>query len=73
MRFGIWYHLYNFKNVKNTHGEVLLLVKLRAKACNVTKSNTPPGVFFTFLELCKWNQIAQCISYINLTIIHCTN
>ena len=24
----IWYHLYNFKNVKNNHGRVLLLVKL---------------------------------------------
>ena len=24
---AIWYHLYNFKNVKNTHGGVLLLVK----------------------------------------------
>ena len=24
----IWYHLYNSENVKNTHGEVLLLVKL---------------------------------------------
>ena len=28
----IWYHLYNFKNVKNTHGGVLLLVKLQALA-----------------------------------------
>ena len=26
----IWYHLYNLKNVKNTHGGVLLLVKLQA-------------------------------------------
>ena len=27
MRYAIWYHLYNFKNVKNTRGVVLLLVK----------------------------------------------
>ena len=27
MCFEIWYHLYNFKNVENTHGGVLLLVK----------------------------------------------
>ena len=27
---------------------MLLLVKLQAEACNVTKSNTPPWVFFTF-------------------------
>ena len=30
------------KNVKNTHGGMLLFVKLLAKACNFTKSNTPP-------------------------------
>ena len=30
-----------FKNVKNTHGGVLLLVKLQDQACNFTKSNTP--------------------------------
>ena len=27
---AIWYDLYNLKNVKNTHGGVLLLVKLQA-------------------------------------------
>ena len=26
---AIWYHLYNFKNVKNTKVKVLLLVKLK--------------------------------------------
>ena len=41
------------------HGAVLLLVKLQAEACNVTKSNTPPWVFFTFLKLYKWYHIAQ--------------
>ena len=35
----IWYHLYNLINVKNTYGEVLLLVKLQAATCNFTKSN----------------------------------
>ena len=29
----VWYHLYNFKNVKNTHRGVLLLVKLQAPSC----------------------------------------
>ena len=29
MCLAIWYHLHNFKNVKNTHGGVLLLVKLQ--------------------------------------------
>ena len=32
MRCTIWYYLYNLKNVKNTHGSVLILVKLQAKA-----------------------------------------
>ena len=27
----VWYHLHNLKNVKNTHGGVLLLVKFQAK------------------------------------------
>ena len=49
MRCAIWYHLYDFKNVKNTHGGVLLLV---------AKSNTPSWVFFTFFKLYKWYQIA---------------
>ena len=29
MRYEIWYHLYNLKSVKSTHGGVLLLVKLQ--------------------------------------------
>ena len=51
MRYEIWYHFYNIKNVKTTHGGVLLLVKLQAKACNFTKSKTPPQVIFTFIKL----------------------
>ena len=46
---AIWYHLYNLKNMRNIHGGVLLLV--------ITKSSTPPWVFFTFLKLYKWYQI----------------
>ena len=30
VRCAIWYQLYSFKNVKSTHGGVLLLVKLQA-------------------------------------------
>ena len=29
MRYAIWYHLYNLKNVKNTHGGVLNHIKMR--------------------------------------------
>ena len=32
MIYAIWYHLHNLKNVKNSHGGVLLLVKLQASA-----------------------------------------
>ena len=48
MRCAIWYHLYNSKNVENTHGGGLLFEKLQAEACNVTKSNTPLWVFQVF-------------------------
>ena len=30
MLYAIWYHFYNSENVKNSHGEVLLLGKLQA-------------------------------------------
>ena len=33
------------------------------KACDFTRSNTPPWVFFTFLKLYKWYQIAPRITY----------
>ena len=42
-----------FKNVKNTYGGVLILVKLLASACNFAKINTPPWVLFTFFKLYK--------------------
>ena len=32
----IWCYMYNLKNVKNTHGEVLLLVKLETTSVKVT-------------------------------------
>ena len=32
VRCAIWYHLYNLENVKNTHGGVLVLVKLQVSA-----------------------------------------
>ena len=30
LRCAIWHHLFNLKNVKSTHGGVLILVKLQA-------------------------------------------
>ena len=65
VRYAIWCHLYNFKKLKNTHGGVVILVKLQAPACNFTKIKTPPWVFFTFFKWYKWCQIAQCTTNIH--------
>ena len=63
MLCAIRYYLYNLRNVKHTHGGVLLFVKLQAESCNFTKSSTPPPwVFFMFFELYKWYQIVQSFS-----------
>ena len=56
MRCAIWYHSCNLKNVKNTHGGVLLLVTVFH------------GCFLTFFKLYKWYQIAQNITYSLITI-----
>ena len=49
----IWHHFYNFKNVKNTHGEVLLVVKFQAKACFELKvwfyNNSKYKFYYNFL------------------------
>ena len=59
MLCAIWHHLYNLKNVKNTHGGLLLLLlDCQTLVWNLTKINTPPWVFFTLFRLYKWNQIA---------------
>ena len=49
MRCAIWYHLYNLRNMKNTHEGVLLLVKLQAFSLQLHLLNTPPWVFFHVL------------------------
>ena len=48
-----YFHLCNLNNVKNTEEGVLLLVKFQVSFYNFTKSNIPPWVFFTFLNLYK--------------------
>ena len=59
MFFAICHHLYNLKNVKNSHGEVLLLVKLLAKTCNFTKNCTLPWMFSGFLNCNKSGNASQ--------------
>ena len=47
----------------------ILPTKNLMQACNFTKSNTHPWVFFTFFKLYKWYQIAQRITYMYYTYI----
>ena len=52
--------------MKNTHGGVLLLVKLQALACNFTiKSNTLPRVVYTIFKYYKWYEIMQRVSFVH--------
>ena len=49
----------------------LLLSHFWLLACNFTKSNTPPWMFFTFFKLCKWFQITQRITkYVFIEVRH---
>ena len=43
---AVWYCLYNFKNVKNTHGGVPLLAKLQP--ATLLKQHSSMGVFHVF-------------------------
>ena len=43
-------HLFNFKNVKNIHGGLLLLVKLQVSVCNLLKVTLVHGCFSRFLN-----------------------
>ena len=52
----IWYHCYSFKNVKNTHQEVLLL-----EASNFTKKHSPMGVFHVFKNVHVPNRVKHHI------------
>ena len=47
IRCAIWYHLYSLENVKNTHGGVLILVKLQATLLKLTLLH---GCFSGFLN-----------------------
>ena len=51
MHCSIWYHLYNFKILKNTHGGVLILVKLcRLKPATLIKLTLHRWWFSCFLN-----------------------
>ena len=46
VRCAIWYHLYNLKNVKNTHGGVLILSKVALIRENTVSQPTSTFIFF---------------------------
>ena len=62
MRCAIWYHLFNLKNVKNTHEGVLLLTKvtlldgwfLRFRNSQIAQNitNRLPLTLFTIIFVC---------------------
>ena len=73
MRCAIWCHLYNLKNVKNTHGGVLILVKLTflhgyfshflncangTKSCNASKIRSESR---SQSRIVIWSLVAKCI------------
>ena len=64
-----------FKKRENTHGGVVILVKLQASTCNFTKSNTPPWVLSRFLNCTrpitslKITLLHECFS----SFLNCTN
>ena len=56
---AIWYHLYNFKNLKNTHGIVILLFKLQVEVSNFNKSITLPWMFLRFLNYTNGSKLRK--------------
>ena len=51
LHYVIWHYLHNLKNEKNTHGRVLLLVKLQTNDTNGTKSHKASHIFKHVLYL----------------------
>ena len=63
MLCAVWYHLYNLKIVKSTHGGILFFVKpaMEAETCNFAISNIPPWVFFHVLKIVE--MVPNCLLY----------
>ena len=77
MLCAIWSHLYNLKIMENTHGGVLVLVKLQASDFNFTASRTPPWVLSHFFNCkngtksCKSSHVIACLIMRNCLFIGC--
>ena len=50
VRCAIWHHLHNLKNVKDTHGEVLILLESQASSI---------GVHIKKIELLFWRALGE--------------
>ena len=50
MLSAIWYNLYSFKNVKNTHGRLLFFKKLQSSALTLLKVTPLSGCYSRFLN-----------------------
>ena len=68
----IWYHLYNFKNVKNTHGGVLLLLKVSVlhgccsrflNCANGTKLRKASHILKKLICPLVYREARQCFEY----------
>ena len=66
MRCAICYHFYNLKNMKNTHGGLLLLVKLQAFCYNLLIVTLLHGCFSRFLN-CTSGTKSRNTSHLRLT------
>ena len=60
MQKSLWFYWRFWKwSPSRNNGSVLSRI---ISACNFTKINTPPWMFFTVFKLCKWYQVAQRIT-----------
>ena len=68
LHYAIWHYLHNLKNEKNTHGRVLLLVKLQANGTNGTKSRKASHIFKHVLYLsCQhlsWHKLSHLAGWL---------
>ena len=63
MRCSIWYHLYNLKNVKNTHDPWRSVTFSKVA---VTKSNIPPWVFSHFLNCTNGTNCTALLPFVKI-------
>ena len=69
MRCAIWYHFYNLKNMKNTHGGVLILVKLQAEAWSLSSPSdeaysTSIRINFNCYKCKKFDGLFSCVNLV---------